>query len=252
MDVFRHTPKCRVIIIGNMKGGVGKTTTTKNLASTIAHRGQRVLIIDLDPQTNLTQQFVRIKPNSRTVMDIMCKGRSAKSCIHKTKNANIDIIMGRKQVFFHESDVTDVNSLKLTLETIKDDYDYILIDSRPALFEPIAFSGLVAADILLTPINLEGFSLQNLLDVEEGLSAYNLSCTWMIFVNKFRLNSVQRKALKQLDQTDFPILENVIEDKTVLSKINASKKTVYQLRSAESEVYKQDYEDLLDAIEERG
>lgn len=252
MDVFRHTPKCRVIVIGNMKGGVGKTTTTKNLASTIAHRGQKVLIIDLDPQTNLTQQFVKIKPNSRTVMDIMCESKSARSCIHKTKNSNIDIIMGRKQVFFHESDVTDVHALKKSLEDIKADYDYVLIDSRPAMFEPIAYSGLVAADILLTPINLEGFSLQNLLDVEEGLNSYNLDCKWMIFVNKFRLNSVQRKALEQLDQTDFPILENVIEDKTVLSKTNASKKTVFQLRSAESAVLKQDYDDLLSAIEERG
>lgn len=252
MDVFRHTPRCRVIIIGNMKGGVGKTTTAKNLASTIAHRGQKVLIVDLDPQTNLTQQFVKIKPNSRTVMDIMCQSKPARSCIHKTRNANIDIIMGRKQVFFHENDVTDVHALQRALEEIKGDYDYILIDSRPAMFEPIAFSGLVAADILLTPINLEGFSLQNLLDVEEGLNSYNLNCKWMIFVNKFRLNSVQRKALKQLDQTDFPILENVIEDRTVLSKINSSKKTVFQLKSAESEVFKQDYDDLLSAIEERG
>ena len=252
MDVFQHAPKCRIIIIGNMKGGVGKTTTTKNLASTIAHRGQKVLIIDLDPQTNLTQQFVKIRPNSRSVMDIICGSRSAKSCIHKTKNANIDIIMGKKQVFFHENDVTDVHALKKALEPVKQDYSYILIDTRPALFEPITFSGLASADILLTPINLEGFSLQNLLDVEEGLNAYNLDCRWMIFVNKFRMNPVQRKALKQLDQTDFPILENVIEDKTILSKINSTKKTVFQLRSAESDTLKQDYEDLLSAIEERG
>lgn len=84
----------KVYVIGNLKGGVGKTTTTVNLAYTYAEMGGRTLVIDLDPQCNCTRFFAKVNEYNKTIKDVLEAPEHINSAIYRTKYEDIDIIKG--------------------------------------------------------------------------------------------------------------------------------------------------------------
>ena len=153
--------KTKVLVFMNEKGGVGKTTGAREVAG-ILRKKKKVLLIDADFQRNLTGSLID-EPESGTVYSLM-RGADIKECIHPIAE-NIDIIPGDIALRHLDEDLRDefeVHSiLAKQLEKVAGDYDYIIIDCRPAMGE-IEKNALVCADFLIVPIEPHYFSLDGL------------------------------------------------------------------------------------------
>lgn len=176
--------------IGNLKGGVGKTTSAVNLAYSMSYLGKRVLVIDLDPQTNLTPFFVKANASGHTVCDVLHRPEIIRSTIYRSKYKGIDIIKGNRNL--KEKDAKSEHLLYEALKRIEDRYDICIIDTRPA-FENLTRNAIYAADVLLVPVCLDRFGRDNLLLVEEQYQSMDLENTEMkIFANKVENKKSQR------------------------------------------------------------
>ncbi|MDC0176711.1 AAA family ATPase [Polaribacter sp.] len=156
----------KIIAIANQKGGVGKTTTSINLAASLGVLEKRVLLIDADPQANASSGL-GIDINSVTLgtYQVLEHTISAKEAIVKTVSPNVDVIPAHIDLVAIEIELIDKQEreymLKKSLVNLKNDYDYILIDCAPSL-GLITLNSLVAADSVIIPIQCEYFALEGL------------------------------------------------------------------------------------------
>src|SRR5574344_906454 len=157
-------PKCEVIAIANQKGGVGKTTTTFNLGVALAHAGKRVLLVDSDPQGDLTTYMGIHDPDNIPVTLSTLMERSIKDEDINSKEAilkhdeGIDLIPSNLELSSMEVSLVNAMSREFTLRNclsdIKDKYDYILIDCMPSL-GMITINALACADKVIIPVQSE-------------------------------------------------------------------------------------------------
>jgi chromosome partitioning protein len=165
----------RIIAIANQKGGVGKTTTSVNLAASLALSGSRVLLIDLDPQGNATMgSGVDKKALEYSVYDWLVDDVSLAQLERECPTgfdlapANIDLTAAEVALLDHPN---REQRLRMVLEPVRDDYDYVLIDCPPSL-NMLTVNAMVAAEGLLVPMQCEYYALEGLsalLDTVEGV-----------------------------------------------------------------------------------
>ena len=155
------------ISVFNIKGGVAKTTSTANFGACLEEKGDRVLLVDLDPQSNLTKLFKAYSMEDVSIADVLLnKNLDIEKVIKKTDFENIDILPSNVTLAFAERILLDVNRsqqnrLAKALEEIEDKYDYCLIDCPPAL-NMITVNALCASDEVLVPIKIDKFALDGL------------------------------------------------------------------------------------------
>ncbi len=156
----------RVISVSNQKGGVGKTTTTVNVAAFLAEKGKRVLIIDIDPQGNAGFGIgINAEEMETTLYEVLIDEIPIEDAIFKTEIEGLSIIPSNIHLSGAQVDLLDTEGkefiLKKKLATIKNHYDYIFIDCPPSL-GILTLNSLVAADSVLIPLQCEYYALEGI------------------------------------------------------------------------------------------
>ena len=167
----RGTQLARVMAFANQKGGVAKTTSTLNLAVALQEQGLRVLIVDLDPQGNLTMSQ-GLNPDSieRSMFDVLVHRLPISEVIHERE---VDLAVSSIDLAGAElalsSQIGRERALEKSLGAVKAGYDYVLIDTPPSL-GLLTINALVASDGVIVPVQCEYLSLRGLVQLENTLS----------------------------------------------------------------------------------
>lgn len=156
----------RIIAIANQKGGVGKTTTSINLTASLAAKGKKVLLIDVDPQGNATSGFGLDKNNlENTIYELILGECSIQDCIVKNVIDNVSILPSNVNLAAAEIELIGVENkeyiLKKEVEWINDQFDFILIDCPPSL-SMLTVNAMTTANSVLVPIQCEYYALEGL------------------------------------------------------------------------------------------
>jgi chromosome partitioning protein len=159
----------KIFCVANQKGGVGKTTTTVNLAAGLAKVGQRVLMVDLDPQGNATMgSGVDKRKLELTVYDVLLESASVAEARVKSSKCGYDVLGANRELAGAEVELVEVERreqrLKLALAAVAADYDFILIDCPPSL-SMLTLNGLCSAHGVIVPMQCEYFALEGLTDL---------------------------------------------------------------------------------------
>jgi chromosome partitioning protein len=159
----------QVFCVANQKGGVGKTTTTVNLAAGLAQLGQRVLIIDLDPQGNATMgSGIDKRALELSVYDVLLESSTIAEARQRTDKGGYDVLGANRELAGAEIELVSVERrserLRGALLAVQSDYDFVLIDCPPSL-SLLTLNGLCSADGVIVPMQCEYFALEGLTDL---------------------------------------------------------------------------------------
>ncbi|MBL7058045.1 ParA family protein [Patescibacteria group bacterium] len=170
----------KIISIVNQKGGVGKTTTAINLSAYLAELGKHVLLVDLDPQGNATSGIgIEYNGLDYGIYDVLIEKKQISECLKRTSEDNLHIFPSTQSLAGAGIEMVNITNreyrLEKILQSLKDEYDYIIVDAPPSL-GLLTINVLVAADEVLIPVQSEYFALEGVGQLLEtvGLIQANL------------------------------------------------------------------------------
>lgn len=250
----------RIISVITQKGGVGKTTIVNALAATLTKNGQKVLTVDLDPQSNLSFSMGAETENVSTVYDVLKSEISAADCIQHTDTADIlpaDILLSSIEIEYQGRNREFL--LRNALEDIKDMYDCILIDSPPSL-GILTVNALAASEYALTPMLPDIFSLQGITKVYETIERVRKTCNPDISIGGIIINKYNRRSRlhKEVygtaklisEKFDIPVLSSYIRECIYYTECQSLQCDITNYGRRRTAL--RDFEKLAKELEERG
>lgn len=242
------------VVVGNFRGGIGKTTTSVNLAYCFSEMGKKTLLIDDDPQTNATPFYKKNMDDGKTIEEAISAPEQIMDYVTPTKYPNLDILGGSRELMgkiLNDSQLVWFSNAK---EQLKDVYDICLIDTNPDL-SPLTISVLIAADVLLTPIKLNKSCRDNLSLLEENIDELidENDLIWKVFAMGVDLRrKSQRTALEDImNKHLYPLLENYISASADVENAWTLYKPVplHRSKSVVTEEFRALAQELLECVE---
>lgn len=249
--------ECRVISVSNQKGGVGKTTTTCNLAAGLKKKGYRILLIDLDPQGNLGFS-VGADMDGATIYDVLKSSVTARFAIQKTET--VDIIISNILLSGIELEYTGTGReflLRDAIAPLRKLYDFILIDTPPAL-GILTINAFTASDSIVVPMMCDIFSLQGIAQLFETVERIKKYSNPQLHVSGILLTNVNPKTrlfqevrgTAEMISKDFgiPLFQTFIRKSVLVSEAQIAQKSVldYAPKNKASADYREFIKELLD------
>lgn len=250
----------KVISISNQKGGVGKTTTTGAVAAGFKQKGFKVLCVDLDPQSNLSFSSGAETEDCPTIYEIM-KGE-AKTSFSIQKMPSFDIISSNILLSGIELEFTQTGReylLKEALSSVNDKYDYIFIDTPPAL-SILTVNAFTASDYIIIPMLADIFSLQGIAQLSETIDRVKKYCNSSVKVEGIVLTKYNRRTILSreikgtaeliAEKLNTSIFNSTIRSSVAIMEAQTNQQDIYNY--APKNAAAQDYMDLVEELIERG
>ena len=228
----------KVIAICNQKGGVGKTTTSTALAQALKMKGYKVLFIDTDPQGNATDTYRGEVSGVATLYDFLFENEPANECIQKTESGLLiasDPLL--REAGKHLDGVSGAYRLKERLEPIREDFDFILIDTPPMLGSLLT-NALTAADEVIIPVTADRYGVQGLAQLYETISDIKkytnpgLKTDGLLLVKytwRTRLSRELHKSLKEIsDQFGTRVYKTTIRESTKTREAQTAQMSLFE------------------------
>lgn len=250
----------KVISISNQKGGVGKTTTTGAIASELKIKGFKVLCVDLDPQSNLSFSVGAETEDCPTIYDVL-KGE-AKTSFSIQKTPSFDIIASNILLSGIELEFTQTGReylMKEALNSVKEKYDYIFIDTPPAL-SILTINAFTASDYIIIPMLADIFSLQGITQLSETIEKVKMYCNANlkivgIVLTKFNKRTILSREIRGTAELIARELNTYLFNTTIRSSV-----AVMEAQTNQQNIHEYspkngatiDYVELVDELLERG
>lgn len=226
----------KTITVTNQKGGVGKTTTTLALSSVFHSLGYKVLVIDLDPQGNLGFSLGADNVMSATIYEVLKGEVRAQYAIQRTRSVDVitsNILLSATELEFTNSGREYL--LKNAIASIKGFYDYIFIDTPPAL-GVLTINALTASDSIIIPMVADIFSLQGITQLNETICRVKEYSNPLIQIEGVLLNKFEKRTLLSrevkgtaelvFEQLNIPLFETTVRPSVSISEAQSAQKNV--------------------------
>ena len=237
--------KTKVIAVANQKGGVGKSTTVFNLGAGLVANGKKVLLVDVDPQGDLTKMLGLRKPNDLpltlgNVMSNIVAGVSGSDHPEIMQHhEGFDFVPGNRSLSAVEVSLVNAMSretvLRQYINTVKNDYDYVLLDCRPAL-GMLVINALSASDYVLIPVQAEYFAAENMTELIGTVQSIKrqinpklkIGGVFMTMANDTNFRRDIVASVREAYGKHLPIMRTVVPDTVRLAEISTANRSIFK------------------------